>query len=332
MKNNDLNSLLSRRDFFKKAAKRILPILATIVIISFLPSCGDGNEELETALNSGGGSSYEDLTNDPRCQEEYSQLKCTAWQLHTAEEYITEKESTSRYNMFDRYRTDEVLSYIYSTIFFTDKRIRGAYELRHSTFDKEGLWWIKFNEEGKKQLYMYNAWYFYGDKSGISSTQSGALGNFLPAVSDIESLDDETLKLSRTYIDGDYKSYKIWTFKRKSYTDVPNDDPSSGNQGGNQGSGYEKPEIGFYDFTATKTSVTVTYQIFNKSQCGSLSSAKIYYGTSSASKSVSASITGNYIKATISGLKAGTSYYVKCSVTGSGGTTTSEQTKVITNF
>ena len=97
-------------------------------------------------------------------------------------------------------------------------------------------------------------------------------------------------------------------------------------------SGYEKPDIGCYDFTATKTSVSVTYQIYNKSACGNLSGAKIYYGESSAGKAVSASISGNYIKATINGLKAGTSYYVKCSVSGSGGTSTSSQTKVITNY
>ena len=42
----------------------------------------------------------------------------------------------------------------------------------------------------------------------------------------------------------------------------------------------EKPDIGFYDFTATKTSVTVTYKIYNKDEA-KVSDAKIYYGTSS---------------------------------------------------
>ena len=108
---------------------------------------------------------------------------------------------------------------------------------------------------------------------------------------------------------------------------------NSGNGNGNNNTEkYEKPEVGFYDFTATRTSVTVTYRIYNKSECGTLTSAKIYYGTTSASKAITATISGIYIKVTITGLSAGTNYYVKCSVTGSAGTTTTEQAKVITNY
>ena len=45
-----------------------------------------------------------------------------------------------------------------------------------------------------------------------------------------------------------------------------------------------------------------------------------------------ASVNGTLIKATISGLKAGTTYYVKCRATGAGGTTTSETSRVITAY
>lgn len=38
------------------------------------------------------------------------------------------------------------------------------------------------------------------------------------------------------------------------------------------------------------------------------------------------------ITANISGLKKGTTYYVKCVATGKGGTTTTGTTKVITNY
>ena len=94
----------------------------------------------------------------------------------------------------------------------------------------------------------------------------------------------------------------------------------------------EKPEIGFYDFTATKTSVAVTYKIYNKDEA-KVSGATIYYGTSSnPTTSKNASVNGTLINATISGLKAGTTYYVKCRATGAGGTTTSETTKVITAY
>ena len=90
--------------------------------------------------------------------------------------------------------------------------------------------------------------------------------------------------------------------------------------------------IGFYDFTATKTSVTVTYKIYNKDEA-KVSDAKIYYGTTSdPTRGKSATVTGSLIKATISGLKAGTTYYVKCQATGASGTTTSETSRVITAY
>lgn len=119
----------------------------------------------------------------------------------------------------------------------------------------------------------------------------------------------------------------------------PNYNGSNNNTGGsdsdNTGGGtttYEKPELGFYDFTATKTSLKVRYKIFNKDEA-KVTSAKIYYGTSSnPSSSVTATVSGVLITANISGLKAGTIYYVKCSATGKGGTTTTTTTECITNY
>ena len=107
---------------------------------------------------------------------------------------------------------------------------------------------------------------------------------------------------------------------------------STSGSGADPGSPAEKPDIGFYDFTATKTSVTVTYKIYNKDEA-KVSDAKIYYGTSSnPTTGKNASVNGTLIKATISGLKAGTTYYVKCRATGAGGTTTSETSRVITTY
>ena len=64
-----------------------------------------------------------------------------------------------------------------------------------------------------------------------------------------------------------------------------------------------------------------------------MQSAKIYYGTTSnPSKATTASISGTIITANISGLKAGTTYYVKCVATGKGGTGTTSVTKCITNY
>ena len=114
---------------------------------------------------------------------------------------------------------------------------------------------------------------------------------------------------------------------------------SSSNQGGNNSGGstggstsYEKPDIGFNDFTATQTKLKVVYKIYNKDEA-KVTSAKVYYGTSSnPTKSVSATVAGVLITANISGLKKGTTYYVKCVATGKGGTTTTGTTKVITNY
>ena len=53
---------------------------------------------------------------------------------------------------------------------------------------------------------------------------------------------------------------------------------------------------------------------------------------SNPTKPVTATVSGVLITANISGLKKGTTYYVKCVATGKGGTTTTGTTKVITNY
>lgn len=100
----------------------------------------------------------------------------------------------------------------------------------------------------------------------------------------------------------------------------------------NGSTSYEKPDIAFNDFTAYQTKLKVVYKIYNKDKA-KVTSAKVYYGTSSnPTKSVSATVSGVLITANISGLKKGTTYYVKCVATGKGGTTTTGTTKVITNY
>lgn len=109
----------------------------------------------------------------------------------------------------------------------------------------------------------------------------------------------------------------------------------NGSQSSNPGGGdssYEIPDVTYYDAVPGKTNIKVTYKIWNKNKCGSLSNAKIYYGTSSANKSVSASISGDYISANISGLSKGSKYKVKCSVSGSAGNITTEETTLSTLY
>ena len=123
--------------------------------------------------------------------------------------------------------------------------------------------------------------------------------------------------------------------KHKDTNTGNNGNTGGGNTGGGNTGGsttYEKPDIGFYDFTATTKSLKVQYKIYNKDEA-KVTSAKIYYGTSSnPTASKTATVSGVLITANISGLKAGTTYYVKCVATGKGGTTTTKTTKCITNY
>lgn len=110
------------------------------------------------------------------------------------------------------------------------------------------------------------------------------------------------------------------------------DNTDSGSIGGSTTTSYEKPSVGFYNFTAGYTTLKVQYKIYNKDKA-KVTSAKIYYGTSSnPTKSKTATVSGVMITGNISGLKRGTTYYVKCKVTGKGGTTTTSATKCITNY
>lgn len=125
----------------------------------------------------------------------------------------------------------------------------------------------------------------------------------------------------------------VWTYNlvyRGDYNKSVNNDNEDEIGGSN--SSYEKPEIGFDSYSATKTSLTVKFRIFNKDKAG-ITSSTIYYGkTSNPSQSVSTSISGVFVTATISGLSKGTEYWVKCKVTGKGGSTASDVVKCITNY
>lgn len=141
----------------------------------------------------------------------------------------------------------------------------------------------------------------------------------------------------RLYAQFDNKRYVFYSFGQKTSSGSNNDDGNSngGDTGGGSTGGstsYEKPDIAFDDFTAYQTKLKVVYKIYNKNEA-KVTSAKVYYGTSSnPTKYVSASVAGVLITANISGLKKGTTYYVKCVATGKGGTTTTGTTKVITNY
>lgn len=219
---------------------------------------------------------------------------------------------------------------------------------------------VEFEELLSKCLW---EWTTISGTSGYRITSSNGMSIFLPANGEYS----ETVKGAKANIWGEY-----WTGTFKNTTDFysfayalrftqvekrvdgcsryvglairpvtssaflssnQDDNADGGNNSGNGGStSYEKPDIGFSDFTAYQTKLKVVYRIYNKDEA-KVTSAKVYYGTSSnPTKSVSATVAGVLITANISGLKKGTTYYVKCVATGKGGTTTSETTKVMTNY
>lgn len=95
---------------------------------------------------------------------------------------------------------------------------------------------------------------------------------------------------------------------------------------------YEKPDIGYYDFTATRTSLKVQWRIYNRSST-KVTSAKVYYGTTrNPDKVVSASVTSGMITANLSGLKSGTDYYFKCVASSPAGNVTTEVTRLSTLY
>lgn len=157
---------------------------------------------------------------------------------------------------------------------------------------------------------------------GYSASEVGRIGRAMPFMNHgiIQKHTKSELILEET---NEYGYVRVYYKGDDGYgDDIPNDNPNS----------TEEPEVGFYDFTATKTSLKVQYKIYNKDEAG-VKSAKIYYGTTSnPTASKTASVSGTLITANITGLKAGTTYYVKCSVTGKAGTTTTEVTKCITNY
>lgn len=136
-------------------------------------------------------------------------------------------------------------------------------------------------------------------------------------------------KIYHIEYDGDYLSLES---NDELHLFEQDNNDETGNQGGGSGGGnsYEKPEIGLMDYDCYSTSITVRWRIYNQDKAN-VTSAKGYYGTSSASRSTSATVSGSLITVRFTGLQKNTTYYLKCTATGKGGTTTSETTRLSTN-
>lgn len=171
--------------------------------------------------------------------------------------------------------------------------------------------------------------------SCIRRSAGSNLDNKIARELEVEQLDVlgsgkiRTLNDERLVIEDDSKTYQIIkTYERIHFFSTV----TGGNQGGGSGGGnsYEKPEIGLMDYDCYSTSITVRWRIYNQDKAN-VTSAKGYYGTSSASRATSATVSGSLITVRFTGLQKNTTYYLKCTATGKGGTTTSETTRLSTN-
>lgn len=104
---------------------------------------------------------------------------------------------------------------------------------------------------------------------------------------------------------------------------------SGGDTGdGNISSPY-KPDVWLMDYTAYTDKIKVIFRFDSDEK---ITSAKVYYGTSSPSKSVNATVSGTSMTATVTGLKSGTKYVFQASATNSAGTGYSDITTLMTLY
>lgn len=167
-------------------------------------------------------------------------------------------------------------------------------------------------------------WDFWDNKlsliPGVSFTnlEKGELVGLLGASSEIVVIDDSQLILSERLVDR--YLYKV-SYIGNSWTGT------GGDNGGESTDTGDAPYVTSFDYTATKTSITVKFMCSERP-----TSATVKYGTSSATKTVSSSISGKQVKATASGLKAGTKYYFKCTIRNSNGSSESDGWTAMTTY
>ena len=257
-----------------------------------LTSCSSGDDSDEENID----SSNQDKTEIHHNVSIENQLKNTSWK-----QYKRISGGRTLTNM------ERALSFTSTPIEFGNYGT--CYRLKSGN-KYSGIWCVL--EDGSLWINSYKSDY---DAKGIGENMAGY------GVGKLQMLKNTTNEL-------------IYCMKLSSdnyyyYTSITTEGDSDS---GNGSSSYEKPDIAFNDFTAYQTKLKVVYKIYNKDKA-KVTSAKVYYGTSSKpTRSVSGSIAGALITANITGLKKGTTYYVKCVATGKGGTTTTETTKVITNY
>lgn len=318
--------------------KLIAVILATIMVSSTFVACGGSDDDEQNEWNSSNGNG-DDSSSDPTYE-------------------LVKKNISASVSYGDYSWNISIKSKLASA--FPEKSI--TYGVESGYGDYQYYEHFKFNNSNQKNdgngnitvsypvfvgdEYSYEGFTWIGYKGLKEKKANGEslnsderdLWNEIVKVMNAKESKAKSTYCGRLYAQFDNKRYIYYTFGQKPSSGTTNGGGSSNNDGGTNGgstggsTSYEKPDIAFNDFTAYQTKLKVVYKIYNKDKA-KVTSAKVYYGTSSnPTKSISASVSGALITANISGLKKGTTYYVKCVATGKGGTTTTGTTKVITNY
>lgn len=164
------------------------------------------------------------------------------------------------------------------------------------------------------------------------SAKAGIFGQYWTGIFDKET-DFYSTAFSLVFTSSKYHfgvepGYRETGLNIRPVTIYSDDDSGNGDgNGDNSGNDGEPPYVTSFDFTATKSSITVKFMCNERP-----SSATVKYGTSSPSSTTSSSISGKQVSATVSGLKSGTKYYFKCTVSNSYGSSTSDTFTAITNY
>ena len=288
----------------------LLMSFAFTVISPLFTSCSSDDEEDNSEQTDGHSKNESKII---------SQLIGTSWMTYSVKFYDYNNKEVSTY---DNTKYPDIIT-------FTSKRANSYNTdmVLYVDYDK----YHPYNKDG----------YTYISRWNVSGNQLEGYPGAGNAFGEILSISKSEI---RTKYIGNWEKewYRIDTYipsQEPTHNFKPDDGGNGGSSGGNTGGGstggstsYEKPDIGFNDFTAYQTKLKVVYKIYNRDKA-KVTSAKVYYGTSSnPTKPVTATISGVLITANITGLKKGTTYYVKCVATGKGGTTTTDITKLITNY
>lgn len=280
----------------KNFAIQTFHIAIAMISCLMLNACGADNESDEPKSPS---DSYEQRS------EVFQKLKGTSWKLIADKHY---SNGNFTHDNVQRWPERNGLILTFSTmqsphISYNGEEYTNAYSLFCSGYNIANAWEII-----KGQLHVDHISNAHNILYGFYDVVFSG-NNLLLYVYDDNGLPENIVTLSKSEISSE-----------------PND-----NQDEINSSSHEKPEIGLEDYTCYTTSITLKYRIYNQDEA-KVSSATGYYGTSSPSKSIAATVSGSLITIRATGLTKGTTYYFKCTAKGKGGSTTSETTRLSTEY